>query len=305
MDKAFIITIDTEGDNLWSVKDIKQDITTENAKYLFRFQELCEKFSFVPTYLTNYEMACSEAMKELGLEGLKKKTLEIGAHEHAWNQPPYYPLIKRPGRRGKPYLAEYPRQIIRKKLEYLTGQLQDTFQCPITSHRGGRWCLDQTITDELSRLGYLVDCTCTPGVSWKDDPGWTWFSEGTDWEKYECNPFYLRTTQKDGKKSEILEVPVSIIDIRETGHFSWLRPMLTNRREMISLIDRLSKGGEDYAEFMLHSSELMPGGSPLFNNKGKIEKLYADLEEVFSYAARAGFKGVSLSNYAKDFMGRS
>ncbi|WP_395754844.1 hypothetical protein [Edwardsiella ictaluri] len=51
---GFIITIDTEGDNLWQNHD---RITTENARYLPRFQLLCEKYGFKPVYLTNYEMA--------------------------------------------------------------------------------------------------------------------------------------------------------------------------------------------------------------------------------------------------------
>ena len=41
--RYFIITIDTEGDNLWAVSDIKTPVRTENAKYLYRFQMLCEK----------------------------------------------------------------------------------------------------------------------------------------------------------------------------------------------------------------------------------------------------------------------
>ena len=51
---AFIITIDTEGDNLWQNHRV---IKTENARYLARFQALCERFGFKPVWLTNYEMA--------------------------------------------------------------------------------------------------------------------------------------------------------------------------------------------------------------------------------------------------------
>lgn len=36
---AFLITIDTEGDNLWQNHD---RITTENTRFLPRFQALCE-----------------------------------------------------------------------------------------------------------------------------------------------------------------------------------------------------------------------------------------------------------------------
>ena len=191
MKRYFIITIDTEGDNLWSVSDLKAPIGTKNAKFLYRFQELCEKYGFIPTYLTNYEMANADAMRELGREGLAKGTLEIGAHEHAWNSPPWFPLIKSPFKRGKPYLGEYPWFVIRKKLEYLTKFLEDTFQCPITSHRGGRWCLDDVIIRELNRLGYMVDCTCTPGISWAKKPGWSIGSRGTDWGSYANRPFVL------------------------------------------------------------------------------------------------------------------
>ena len=49
-DTPFIITIDTEGDNLWARP---REITTRNAAYLPRFQALCETFRFKPVYLVN------------------------------------------------------------------------------------------------------------------------------------------------------------------------------------------------------------------------------------------------------------
>ena len=55
--KKFIITVDTEGDNLWGYKE-GDTITTNNALYIPRFQELCENYGFKPVYLTNYEMIC-------------------------------------------------------------------------------------------------------------------------------------------------------------------------------------------------------------------------------------------------------
>ncbi len=54
MKPAFLITLDTEGDNLWGRQ---REITTRNTGYLPRFQGLCERFGFRPTWLTNHEMA--------------------------------------------------------------------------------------------------------------------------------------------------------------------------------------------------------------------------------------------------------
>jgi hypothetical protein len=58
---SFIVTIDTEGDDIWNGP---REITTCNARYLPRFQELCERFGLKPTYLVNYEMAVSPAFVE-------------------------------------------------------------------------------------------------------------------------------------------------------------------------------------------------------------------------------------------------
>ena len=51
-----------------------------------------------------------------------------------------------------------------------------------------------------------------------------------------------------------------------------------------------------YVEFMLHSSELMPGGSPTFKDAQSIESLYADLETLFSMVSDRMI-GCTLSEY--------
>ncbi|RKM59522.1 deacetylase [Butyrivibrio sp. XB500-5] len=305
MNRYFIITIDTEGDNLWGVKDIHAPITTKNASYLYRFQEQCEKYHFIPTYLTNYEMAIDPAMIELAREGLKNEKLEIGSHEHAWNSPPYYPLIKRPITRGKPFLGEYPRRVIRKKLEYLTKLLEDNFQTEVRSHRGGRWCFNSVILRELERLGYLVDCTCTPGMDWSDMPGWSIGSKGTDWSGYSLKEGFLSYTEKGKvKKSNIIEIPVTCI-AKGRGKPAWFRPNGHNLQEMLGMLDYISERDYRYIEFMLHSSELMPGGSPTFERKGQIERLYEDLDCIFSEVEKKGFVGIGLTNYAKIIRGEA
>jgi hypothetical protein len=51
---AFLVTIDTEGDDLWSRP---REIGTRNAAFLPRFQALCEEHGLKPTWLVNHEMA--------------------------------------------------------------------------------------------------------------------------------------------------------------------------------------------------------------------------------------------------------
>src|SRR5256885_12691180 len=99
---AFIITFDTEGDNLWSQPRV---ITTHNARFLPRFQSLCERFGFRPVYLTNYEMAICDVFVEFGRDVIARRAGEIGMHLHAWNSPPLVPLTD-DDLRHQPYLID-------------------------------------------------------------------------------------------------------------------------------------------------------------------------------------------------------
>lgn len=51
-----------------------------------------------------------------------------------------------------------------------------------------------------------------------------------------------------------------------------------NVETMKKVVEQTLTQGNDYVEYMLHSSEYMPGGSPTFQNERDIERLYADLE---------------------------
>jgi hypothetical protein len=53
-------------------------------------------------------------------------------------------------------------------------------------------------------------------------------------------------------------------------------------------------------ELMVHSSELMPGGSPRFSAPADVERLYASLEVLFE-ALSAWCKGTTLSDFHSGF----
>ena len=56
--------------------------------------------------------------------------------------------------------------------------------------------------------------------------------------------------------------------------------------------------GNDYLEFMIHSSELMPGGSPYFKDNLSIDKMYETMNQVFTYAHELAYEGETLKEYA-------
>lgn len=316
--KKFLITIDTEGDNLWSSP---KKPTTKNAEFLFRFQALCEKFGFKPTYLTNYEMANSSVFQELGHDVIKRNTGEIGMHIHAWDMPPAFDLTKDDSLH-KPYLIEYPENMLREKVSIMTDLLENTFQKKMVSHRAGRWSFNEQYAQILIEHGYKVDCSVTPLVSWEKSQGDPNKNGGTNYTDFPSGEYFLSLADiSKAGESDLLELPMSICHLYPTADFlrkkfdkvmpvrkllnyfypsiTWLRPDGTNLKHMCKLLDTIKNSDENYAMFMLHSSEFMPGGSPTFDTKESIEKLYSDLDTLFSKASEH-FKGVTTAEY-RDF----
>ena len=295
---AFIITIDTEGDNLWSQPRV---ITTHNARFLPRFQSLCERFGFRPVYLTNYEMAICDVFVEFGRDVIARRAGEIGMHLHAWNSPPLLPLTD-DDLRHQPYLIEYPDAVMKAKIKLMTQLLQERFGQPIASHRAGRFAFDGRYAAMLLEQGYRVDCSVTPGIDWSATPGAPGGAGGTNYSRFPDQPYFLAPRDiRAPAQSGLLEVPVTIETGRlfrhapwayrppvirglarriSPGH-SWLCPGENGLRGMLRAAHGARARGASCVELMLHSSELMPGGSPTFRTVAAIERLYADLEVLF------------------------
>jgi len=305
--KIFLITIDTEGDNQW---DNNHPIDTKNANYLPRFQELAEKYGFKPVWLTNYEMANDKFFVKYMKDKQNKGLCEIGMHLHAWNNPPEYNLNKKTNER--PYLIEYPTNIMEEKIKVLDELLTKKFGKKPISHRSGRWALDERYIKILEKYGYKVDCSVTPNVNWNHKLGATGVG-GTDYSKY--------TSKTNNISQGILEVPMTIRKMHLFSRHSkglkgflgalkrliigknqWLRPdKYFNIKELTKLIDKCKN--EDYIMFMIHSSELMPFGSPNFNTEEDINKLYEVIENLFSYIKKQGYIGLTLKEYYNYYKG--
>lgn len=311
----FLITIDTEGDNAWTRSSV---ITTRNAEHLPRFQALCEAHRLKPTYLTNYEMAICPQFQALARDALERARCEIGMHLHAWNSPPRAPLTPDDAS-CHPYLIEYPTEVMRDKIVAMTKLLEDVFAVTIASHRAGRWSFDERYARILVQLGYRVDCSVTPGVSWARHPGDPTRDGGTDYSRFPDDAYFvdLADISRPGD-SDLLELPMTITRrarpifaglhraarrfptvqraLNRTLPARWLRPDGRNGRHLRELVQRALEERRHYVQFMLHSSELMPGGSPRFPDADSIDSLYRDMDALFG-AVRDRFEGATLAEY--------
>lgn len=206
---------------------------------------------------------------------------------------------------------------MRAKIEYQTNLLADVFGVQPVSHRAGRWALDQRYVELLIESGYRVDCSVTPGVSWRVESTQPFGSNGTDYRSFPSHPYWIDPADiSRPSSSDLLEVPMSVWRrsnwswIRPPAlraavnrfwpESVWLRPNGRNEAQLCALVRHLLAERRSYAEFMLHSSELMPGGSPTFRTREHIERLYSHVRRVFEMAS-ANFTGATLQEYSEWF----
>ena len=301
--KRFIITVDTEGDNLWAWKpgDI---ITTENAKYIDRFQNLCEQYRFVPVYLCNYEMIMDSSFCAYLARKASDNKCEIGMHLHAWNSPPIYELENVYG--GQAYITEFSRQQMLEKHIFLRDLIKEKTGFMPVSYRSGRWATNDTLFSVLEEIGIKVDCSVTPGVTMEHCPGQT-VKGGNSYIGFSCTPYRLT--------GDLVEVPMTTKLIKsfagktiknKVGNFIrgkqfWLRPAVHDYKEMMFLVSKMEKAHIPYLEFMIHSSELMPGGSPYGRDQDSVEKIYSRMEQLFETTSKT-YRGISLKDYYSEIV---
>lgn len=304
--KPFFLTVDTEGDNIWGRPKV---ISSKNTEKLYRFQELCEKYSLKPIYLTNYE--ASENLEFRNFVAQHQENLEIGLHLHAWNSPPMYDLTK-DDYYYQPYLHEYPKAIIIQKIDYLIKHLTDIFQTEIVSHRGGRYSINEQIFKALSDAGIKIDCSVVPGIDWSGSLGSPNGRGGPNFKNSQNN---IHTLQ-----NSIIEIPVSTY--RTNKYFnllknenilkrvigkvfnyknSILRSKIDNVKELKKIVQWNLKNDVTHLEYIIHSSELVGGQSPLIRSKEEEEIFYSNLELFFQFLQTLDIESLTFKNYLKRF----
>jgi len=306
-----IITVDTEADNEW--KNIK-NLSTKNIAYLSKFQVLCQKYNIPPTYLVTYTVAQDKQAVNMLFKWQKDGVAEIGAHLHPWANPPFFEMDE-----YQSFPSELHPAIIKKKLEILTKTIEEKFKQKPTSYRAGRWGFGENQLKILKDLGYLVDCSVSPKVSWKKYIGKSGGEGGPDFRLYSVKPFFW--------SNGLLEVPMTIVftgllkqeDTKIATYFlkmkdgyrkkiinklffqqKWLRIFSNSKKKDCEKIFQAAlKNKVPVLEFMIHSSELMPGASPYAKTKEAVENIYVQIETMFQYFQSQGIEGITLSDFAK------
>lgn len=321
----FIITIDTEADDQWTPGN---HLNTHNLTFLPRFQALCERFGFPPTYLCTYEVIKSCHFKNTLSRFHHAGAAEIGAHLHPWSNPPFdTERTHRDKTAPRPYPSELPIDRFARKMHRLTDAIGQHSGASPRTYRAGRWGFSAEHVPVLEQLGYLADCSVTPMTTWHQHPGVS--DPGPDFRGAPITPYFLSDTDltRPGQ-SRLLEVPVTILSTQRMARYRWLSPTIRTIEQhpqlarvarklriargpqwfrpwpymtagdLIRVYDEAQRRNLPLVEMMFHSSELMPAGSPFHSDEASIDRLYQKLEAVFAHAAASGAQGATLTDFA-------
>src|SRR5262249_21222955 len=70
---------------------------------------------------------------------------------------------------------------------------------------------------------------------------------------------------------------------RVTPNLNWLCPAESDLGAMLAVARAARREAAAHLEFMLHSSQFIPGGSPTYRSASQIDRLYEHLEILFEH----------------------
>ena len=181
----------------------------------------------------------------------------------------------------------------------------------------------------LEDNGYKTDTSVTPQISWEGSPGAGKGSRGPNYISAPLNPYFPDEENiciSGGSK--ILEIPLSVFYVKRP-HMSWLflkrtnnlitriarrlgfgprplRPLPNiNTKQMCSMIQTASTLGLPLIHMMIHSSELLPEGSPYHKTQNDVLLMMDKIRGFFLAVEEAGLIGCTISEFTEDWISRS
>ena len=291
------IVVDTEEEFDWTRPFARENRATRSIPAQALAHEIYDPLGMVPTYVIDHPVATDETAIDF-LAGLKRRgRAEIGTHLHPWVSPPHEEEVTT----FNSYHCNLPPELERAKIVQLTHEIERRFGARPTVFKAGRYGFGANTAQVLKALGYEIDCSFVPYVSFAGDGG-------PDYQRTPDQPFWL-----DGAVRGLLEVPLT------SGFFGLLagggplvQGLLNNRRaerlrvpgmlarsgllarsrlspegvdaaEQCRLLQAMVKRGRRFFTLTYHSPSLAPGHTPYVRSEAELADFLKRIETVLLY----------------------
>jgi hypothetical protein len=253
-----------------------------------------------PTYVIDYPVATNaEAVQAISRTVLRRES-EVGAHLHCWVTPPETEEVTR----RNSYQGNLPAELEWKKLCNLKSAIEQATSTTPISFKAGRFGLAPRTPEMLTRLGFRIDLSTTPGFDWSGDGG-------PDHSRAPNTSSWINT------EPPILEIPSSggffgpfrglgrylygpgNTPTRKRSGFRWalrklgllnlalLSPEGYSLTDLQKLTDQLIESGVNVLSLSLHSPSFHPGHTPFVRDGGDLDRFLKVIEDYARWFDRS------------------
>ena len=303
--QRFIVTVDTEEEFDWDAPLDRQKHTVLTVPALRKFQQFCEGFGIVPTYLIDYPVACSPYAAEAIGEAVTAGRAEVGVQLHPWVSPPFEEEVNE----RNSYAGNLPFALEREKFARLHARICQTFGTAPVIYRAGRYGLGPRTAEILTEFGIAIDTSVRAHFDYS----------GTGGPNYRNHPLHPYWVDPDRR---LLELPLTTVywgPLRQIGNllypYMWRAPQMRGVLARMGLLERIpltpegitseeALRGVDIAldeglpvlVFSFHSPSLAPGHTPYVRDEDDLDRLYDWWRAIFGQLSRRGVRPTSVAD---------
>ena len=291
-----LFTIDVEEEGLFRGHFPREHSTVGNVPHLMRLAPALARFSLPVTLLCTHRVFTDKTARA-ALDAMRKTVrVEIGAHLHHWDTPPFEDGCRRDDT-GYICPGSLSPDLFRRRLTALFAAGREYNGAPLTSFRMGRWHLHRWHWPYLAEAGVLVDSSVRPlhylpqGPDFFEAPAAPYHVPVDGARIIEspmtCIPLYTslpgqilaleRAAGRGGPGVLALKAGLprwGVLNLTPVYHPLWLMKLVTRIH--------LARGGR-FLSMTCHSSELMAGGAPHIPNEASAAALAARIEGYFAW----------------------
>ncbi|TMJ12953.1 MAG: glycosyltransferase [Alphaproteobacteria bacterium] len=288
------IVVDTEEEFDWTKPFSRASTGTRHIPAQARAHEIYERFGIAPTYVCDYPVATDPAAAAfLGLLQAEGRA-EIGAHLHPWVTPPHEEEVTT----FNSWHCNLPPALERAKIVALTDAIERGFGRRPTIFKAGRYGFGANTRDVLIELGYRIDCSYVPHVSFAHQGGPSF--AGTSDQPFRLDGGLLEVPLTSGfigrapalgpaiaglfdsPAAERLRIPGILSKLGLVAR-SRLTPEGVPAEEQCRLLKTMVGAGRSFFTLTYHSPSLEPGHTPYVRDASDLRAFLASIETVLRY----------------------
>ncbi|MDE8652120.1 polysaccharide deacetylase family protein [Novosphingobium album (ex Liu et al. 2023)] len=297
--QRFIVTVDTEEEFDWNAPLNRERFGLVTIPALRKFQQFCDGFGVVPSYMLDYPIASAPPAAEALRGAVADGRAEIGVQLHPWVSPPFEEAVNE----FNSFAGNLPPRLENAKFARLRDAIEGNFGAAPLIYRAGRYGIGPHSAAMLKEHGLAIDTSVRALFDYS-------YAGGPNFRNHPLRPYWV-----DAERT-LMELPLTTVYwglLRQAGNIiyphMWRTPSVRGLLARAGLLERIpltpegvtaeeAIRGVDIAlddglpvlVFSFHSPSLAPGHTPYVRSDEDLDAFYDWWRTLFGYLASRGVR---------------